>query len=84
VYTQNCNTDNIHNHVVRDCINDPIYALGTTIVNNTSVEKGHTVDNEFTYTVPSSYVQDNLHIVAVVYSMGTAPKPLAILNVNEN
>jgi len=57
---------------------------GKVLVNGT-VEKGQAFDNTFTFDIPSDYVKNNLHVIAVVYQLdpsSSATKPLAVLNVN--
>lgn len=79
-FEQNGSSNWYHDNVFRACVNDP-QGVGTTLVNG-PVTKGTTFDNEFTYTIPSNFVPANLHVIAVVYKMGTNPKPLAVMNVN--
>ncbi|TND07656.1 MAG: hypothetical protein FD123_2975 [Bacteroidetes bacterium] len=82
VYTQNCSDDSTHNSVFRECVTD---ADGAGILlSSGAVSKGKTFDKTFTYNIPSGYVANNLHVIAVIYKMGSDPKPLEILNVNRN
>jgi thiol-disulfide isomerase/thioredoxin len=80
-FEQNGTSDWYHDNVFRACVNDP-QGVGTTLING-SVSKGTTFDQEFTYTIPADFVQSNLHIIGVVYEMGTQPKPIAIMNANK-
>lgn len=80
-YDQNCSPDDIHDNVFRACVNDP-QGIGTVLANG-SVTKGQAFDNTFTWTIPAGYHTDKLNLIGIVYQMGTAPKPVAILNVNK-
>jgi hypothetical protein len=69
-----------HDHILRGAANKGTW--GENIVTG-SATKNQEIDGTYTFTIPSTVKNnDNLHIVAVIYKMGTDGKPSGVLNAN--
>lgn len=55
-------------------------AFGKNIVSNPS--KNQIVENTYSYTLPSSVVASNAHVIAVIWKMGADNKPVEMINSN--
>jgi hypothetical protein len=66
----------VFNHVVRKYIT-PVF--GDTL-DLTAVGPGKGLERDFSYTIPSSFVQANLNIIAMVHAFGPYPEDKKILN----